>query len=232
VPVDRRLYSSANAPVGQRNPTGLNLGACVADSEDMRIAIAVILAGILGAAFVYHERRSALEHDLSAVATQLAERPVHVHCQGFTGDLVDVTPEAGTVRFDQNGRPADVTNLKRPVCSALHRFGHDVKTPAYACVIADASCPEKIVYDVFAVQTLAHESWHLRGNTNEALTECHALQTTAFAATLFGADEQTAQATATYALRHIYPYLPDEYRTPLCTDGGPMDLRPTDPHWP
>jgi hypothetical protein len=198
----------------------------------MRIVLAVILVVILGSAFVYHERRSALEHDLGAVATQLAERPVHVHCQGITGDLIDVTPEAGTVQFDQDGHPADVTNLKRPICTALRRVKHDVKTSGFGCVIAGTNCPQKIFEDVGAVQTLSHESWHLRGNTNEALTECHALQTTAFAATLLGADQQAAQATATYALQHIYPYLPDEYRTPLCTNGGPMDLRPTDPHWP
>jgi hypothetical protein len=198
----------------------------------MRIALAVILAGVLGAAFVYHERRSVLEHELGAVASQLAERPVHVHCQGIAGDLVDVTPEAGTVQFDRNGHPADVTNLKRPICNALRRFAHDVKTSAYGCVIAGADCPPKIFEDVAAVQVLSHESWHLRGNTSESLTECHALQTTAFAATLFGADPRAAQATATYAWQRLYPHLPDEYRTPLCTDGGPMDLRPTDPHWP
>jgi hypothetical protein len=198
----------------------------------MRLALAVILVGILGAAFVYHERRSALEHDLGAVATRLADRPVRVHCQGIAGDLVDVTPEAGTVRFDRDGHPGDVTNLKRPICNALRRFKHDVKTPAYACVIALSDCPPKIFEDVVAVQTLSHESWHLRGNTIESLTECHALQTTAFAATLFGADARAAEATATYALLRIYPRLPDEYRTPLCANGGPMDLRPTDPHWP
>jgi hypothetical protein len=198
----------------------------------MRLALAVIVVGILGAAFVYHERRSALEHQLGSVASQLADRHVRVHCQGLTGELLDVTAEAGTVRFDANGDPADVTNLKRPICNALRRFPHDVKSRSYACVLAQADCPHAIFEDVLAVHTLAHESWHLRGNMNESLTECHALQTTAFAATLLGADPQAAQATATYALLRLYPNLPDEYRTFECANGGPMDLRPTDPHWP
>ena len=198
----------------------------------MRLALAVIVVGILGAAFVYHERRSALEHQLGSVASQLADRHVRVQCQGLTGELLDVTAEAGTVQFDANGDPADVTNLKRPICNALRRFPHDVKSRSYACVLAQADCPSAIFEDVLAVHTLAHESWHLRGNTNESLTECHALQTTAFAATLLGADAQAAQATATYALLRLYPNLPDEYRTSSCTNGRPMDLRPTDPHWP
>jgi hypothetical protein len=198
----------------------------------MRLALALIVVGILGAAFVFHERRSVLEHELGSVATQLAGRPVHVHCQGLSGDLLDATPETGTVRFDANGRPADVTNLKRPICNALRRFPHDVKRRAFACVLAQADCPPAIFEEVMAVHTLAHEAWHLRGNTSESLTECHALQTTAFAATLFGADARAAQATATYVLLRFYPNLHEEYKTFECTNGGPMDLRPTDPHWP
>jgi hypothetical protein len=200
--------------------------------DAMRLALALVAVAILGTAFVFHERRSVLQHELGSVATQLAGRRVHVHCQGFAGALVDVTAEAGTVQFDENGKPADVTNLKRPICDALRRFRHDVKSSAYGCVLAQADCPKSIFEDVLAVHTLAHESWHLSGNTTESLTECHALQTTAFAASLFGADPQAAQATATYALLRLYPHLPDEYRDPDCTDGGPMDLRPTDPHWP
>ena len=198
----------------------------------MRIALAVIVAGILGTAFVFHERRSALDHQLGAVATQLAGRPVRVHCQGITGELLDATAEEGSVQFDANGRPADVTDLKRPICDALSRFPHDVKSPSYACVLAQADCTNAIFDDVIAVHTLAHESWHLRGNGSEAITECYALQTTAYAATLLGADPQAAQATATYALLRLYPNMPDEYKEADCVNGGPMDLRPTDPHWP
>jgi hypothetical protein len=198
----------------------------------MRIALAVILVAILGTAFVFHERRSQLEHRLGSVATQLAGSPVHVHCQGVTGDLLDVTAEAGSVWFDANGKPADVTELKRPICTALSHFSGDARSKKFDCVRAQADCPHAIFEDVLAVHTLAHESWHLHGERSESVTECHALQTTATAATLLGADPGAAEATATYALRRLYPNLPDEYRTPWCVDGGPMDIRPTDPHWP
>jgi hypothetical protein len=198
----------------------------------MRIVLVVIGVAILGTAFVYHERRSVLEHRLGSVASVLAERKVHVHCQGLTGELLDATSEAGSVRFDANGKPADVTDLKRAICDALRSFPHDVKSPAYACVLAQAGCPRRIFEDVMAVHTLAHESWHLHGDGSEAITECHALQTTAYAATLLGADPRAAQATAMYALLRFYPNEPDEYRSGACVNGGPMDLRPTDPHWP
>src|SRR4051794_15515601 len=135
----------------------------------MRLALGLVLAGILGTAFVFHERRSVLQHELGSVATQLAGRPLHVHCQSPAGSVVDVTAEAGTVQFDQNGKPTDVTNLKRPICDALRRFRHDVKSSAYSCVLAQADCSRSIFEDVLAVHTLAHESWHLSGNTSESL---------------------------------------------------------------
>jgi len=83
-----------------------------------------------------------------------------------------------------------------------------------------------------AVHTLAHETWHLHGVSSEALTECNALQTTARAAELFGADPTAAQATAEYVWRFMYPLEPDEYRLAACVNGGADDLRPADPVWP
>jgi hypothetical protein len=198
----------------------------------MRIALAAVVVAVLGFGFVVHERKSVLERRLGSVATQLAERPVHVHCQGLAGALVDVGPEAGSVPFDRAGRPGDVTNLKRPICRALNRFRADAASPRLDCVLANAECGRAAFDDVVAVETIAHESWHLRGTVDEAVTECRALQTAAQAAMLLGADARHAEATAQYALRRIYPHLPSEYRTAACYDGGPLDLRPADPHWP
>jgi hypothetical protein len=198
----------------------------------MRLVLGIVVVAALGAAFAYHEQHSQLEAELGVAATQLAGRTVHVHCQGFTGALLDATAEAGSVQFDANGKPGDTTDLKRPICDALSRFSHDVKSPAYGCVLALTDCPQSIWDDVMAVHTLAHESWHLRGIGSESLTECRALQTTAFAAEIFGADPRAAQATATYALQKFYPNEPDEYRTFECVNGGPLDLRPADPVWP
>src|ERR1035437_10175678 len=137
----------------------------------MRLALGVIVVGILGAAFVYHERRSALDHQLGSVASQLADRHVRVQCQGLTGELLDVTAETGTVQFDANGDPADVTNLKRPICNALRRFPHEVKRRSYACVLAQADCPRAIFEDVLAVHTPAPQSWGHRAGTQHSLDD-------------------------------------------------------------
>jgi hypothetical protein len=198
----------------------------------MRLALAVIVLVVLGVGFVLHERKAALERHLGGIASQLGHRDVHVHCQGFAGSLVDVSAEAGSVQFDADGAPADTTDLKRPICKALQRFPHDVTSAAYGCVLTNGDCPRRIWEEVLAVHTLAHEVWHLHGVVSEAQTECYALQTTAQAASLLGAGSSAAQATATYALVQLYPELPDEYRAADCVDGGPLDLRAEDPHWP
>jgi hypothetical protein len=159
----------------------------------MRLKLAIVVLAVCGVGFVLHERKSALETHLGQVATELGSRHVHVRCQSLAGNLVDIGPEAGTVHFDESGIPSDTTNLKRPICAALARFPHDVKSAAYDCVYANADCPQKIWDDVQAVHVLAHETWHLHGIKDEAQTECYALQTTARAAELFGASPAAAR---------------------------------------
>jgi hypothetical protein len=197
-----------------------------------RLVLAALVLLVAGVAFVMHERKSELEAHLAQVATELGSRHVHVHCQSFAGNLVDVSSEAGYVEFDASGVPKDYMVLKRPICQALQRFPADWRTPAFGCVDSGTACPQKIWEDVLAVHTLAHETWHLHGYIQEARTECNALQTTAEAAILLGSDARTAQALAQYVWTQIYPREPDDYRLGDCVNGGPYDLRPADPTWP
>jgi RNA polymerase sigma-70 factor (ECF subfamily) len=90
-----------------------------------------------------------------------------VLCQSLAANLLDVGSESGYVRFDPSGAPYDFTELERPVCQALERFAHDARTPGYSCVLEDAACPERSLEDALAVDTLAHEAWHLRGIASE-----------------------------------------------------------------
>jgi hypothetical protein len=196
------------------------------------LALATLVLLVGGVGFAMQERKSALEGRLGSAATELGRRHVHVHCQSFGSSLIDVSNEAGHVEFDASGVPKDFMVLKRPICHALQRFPREWRTPAFGCVYTLGDCAPGIFEDVLAVHTLAHETWHLHGNVQEARTECNALQTTAQAATLFGADPRTAQAIAFYVWKKIYPYEPDDYRLADCANGGPYDLRPADPVWP
>lgn len=198
----------------------------------MKVALVAVLLALVGVAAVRHEQGRRLEHRLAEVAGTIAGHRVGVHCQGAFGAALDVTAEAGTVDFDAQGRPAGRTNLKRSVCRALARFPHDVRTDAYDCMVHDVPCARRIDEEAYSVHVLAHESWHLRGFEDEATTECLALQTTADVAERLGADELRAAAVARFALEHVYPKMPEDYRSGDCRDGGRLDLRPSLVAWP
>lgn len=185
----------------------------------MRPALVLLGALALVGGFAWNQyRTSGHERRLGEVAAQIAGRPVSVRCQGLPSELIDVGWSSGEVRFSHDGRPADETTLDRAVCQALGRFRAD---PSARDPKAD-----------YAVHLLAHESWHLRGVSDEAVAECYALQTTALAAERLGAAPAVARAVAVWNLVHAYATLPDRYRTATCANGGPLDLRPADDVWP
>jgi hypothetical protein len=181
------------------------------------VLLAAVAAAGVGWLNWHHEEVKEQQTMFGLIASSLAGRSVHVHCQSAIGAAFDASSEAGTVQFDASGRPADVTNLAHDACSALARFHGDVRSPAFDCVLQDARCPEGIFEDVQAVHALAHESAHLGGQESEAWAECKALQTTAYVAQRLGADVPRANATALYAYRHLYPNLPAEYQAAGCS---------------
>jgi hypothetical protein len=165
----------------------------------------------------YHAEHMAEAASWSRIASELAHRPVSVHCQGIVSAVVDVSAEAGTVEFDPSGQPSNHTDLKRNVCTALARYPADRLSPAFACVAQNVPCSTRIFADVQAVHVLAHESAHLGGQASEAFAECQALHTTAYVAARLGSDPAQAAAVAQYAYRHVYPNLPDAYQASSCT---------------
>ena len=182
-----------------------------------RLALLLVVA-LLGAGFLWlRHAKAETERRLSTIASEIAQRDVSVHCQGRAGAALDVGAETGSVRFDASGRPADETELDRRICESLMRF-REARDATFEAVQA--------------INTLAHESWHLAGIQDEAQTECYALQTTAFVAERLGADPVVAQGIAVEALQRLYPALPERYRTGDCHDGGVLDLRPATSVWP
>jgi hypothetical protein len=194
------------------------------------VKVAALIAAVLavaGAALLVQQRAAAQsEARFARVASEIAQRDVRVRCQGLLGELLDIGVNAGSVQFDANGRPADVTHLTRGVCRGLRRFPRDPRSSGLDCVRAAAPCPRETFEIVQAVHTLAHEAVHLAGVRNEADAECYGLQTVDLVAVRLGADLATARALADYAHARLYPSLPPHYRTDACRDGGPLDLVP------
>jgi hypothetical protein len=201
----------------------------IAPTRTFLLAIVLCAAGFVG--WSSYETRQ-LEHRLGGIASEIAGRHVRVHCQSSFGAAIDVTGEAGSVYFDANGRPANVTDLKRDICVRLDRYRHEHSSARFACTLRGTHCSLDAIKSLHALHTLAHESWHLHGVRSEAVTECYAIQTTALVARRLGASPEEAHAAARTVAGQIYPQMPSDYQTSDCHDGGPLDLRPRSQVWP
>jgi hypothetical protein len=187
--------------------------------------VAVLLAVFLGWKKWVDMQRT---KTLNAIASEIAGRSVTVHCPNFFADLIDIHGESGSVGFDENGRASNHTDLRKPVCDALKHF----RDRDLSCVTRN-DCGEGEERTIDAVLTLAHESYHLAGEANEAVTQCYAVQTIAFTARRLGATPQRADEIAAYYLEHIQPLMPTEYQLPgSCGDGGRLDRHPHEAGWP
>ncbi|MGB8652028.1 MAG: hypothetical protein WCD35_15350, partial [Mycobacteriales bacterium] len=121
------------------------------------LVLVAVAAAVPGARSRLEERR------LARVGSVLAGVPVKVHCQSGTAAFVDAGAELGYVRFDADGVPEHQTLIKRDQCRQLQRYLSGGKQ-------------HPTMDEAVAVHVLTHESMHMRGQTNEALAECEAVQ--------------------------------------------------------
>jgi hypothetical protein len=191
-------------------------------------AFLLLVAAALGAVgFARHEERIDQQNRLAAIAGDLAGREVGVRCPSFLAGLVDVRGEAGRVQFDASGRPADHTDLSPETCKYLRQLAR----VDFTC-IDRGDCGYHEFKAGWAAHTLAHESFHLRGFQNEAVTECYAFQSTAFVAERLGVPAEQARKLQVWLFVKGYPNEPEEYRSADCYAGGPLDLHPDSAVWP
>lgn len=162
--------------------------------------------------------RLRLEAKLEEAASAIVGVRVEVHCQAFGEAFVDAGMELGYVRFGPDGVPERRTLIKRQQCRELSDYvGGDH---------ADFSPAEAV-----AVHTLTHEAMHMSGVTNEAETECLAMQRDAQMARLLGASAPDAHRLAAYYWSDVYPRMPDLYRSDACRSGGELDENLSDAPW-
>ncbi len=176
-------------------------------------------------------RRHQNERRLAYVATELAQREVAVSCPGFFARLVEITPYGGWVNFDEHGRPADETFLSARSCRGLEKLWRADPPPSFACLLA-STCSREQQELVDGMLTLAHESWHLRGLTNEGQTQCYAVQTIERTARLFGIPATGAQVVAQSVAAEDAAAPRGEYHSSECRPGGRFDLAPETSAWP
>jgi hypothetical protein len=195
-------------------------------------AIAVIL---LPSAWWVADRfdRHGNEQRLAAIATEIAGRGVEVHCPGPLGRIgSDYDTLGGTVDANADGRPVNETKLRAAPCAELDALAEGRRADQLACVERSSSCGDDAARVAWAVDTITHEAFHMKGILDESVTECSAAQTMAWTATRLGATEQQARGLALLHWERNYPQMPEQYRQSGCQDGGALDLHPDDPRWP
>jgi hypothetical protein len=118
---------------------------------------------------------------------------------------------------------ADEIHLRRFACLWLHALisgqrpseGDDARWAATSLVI------------------LAHEGTHLSSaGSNEALTECRAMQNADKVGAALGIDQDYAQRLSLLYWDDFYPRTDPVYGSPNCRNGGTLDLNPTEDLWP
>lgn len=195
----------------------------------MRIALILLVPIVVFSGWQY-ARREQNENRLALVASEVALRDVGVSCPGFWTRLVEITPNAGWVGFDQHGRPSDVANLSAATCSGLEHVWRGERH-SFRCLLA-GTCDDGTVEAMHGIVTLAHESWHLRGIVDEARTQCYAVQSVEVVARGLGVPAADARTLAIrVALDDAHMPL-GEYHSAQCRPGGAYDLRPETPDWP
>lgn len=195
----------------------------------MKIALVLLIPVMVFSAWQY-TRREENENRLALVASEVALRDVDVGCPGFWTRLVEVTPNAGWVDFDEHGRPSGETSLSSATCSSLERVWR-AKQGSFACVLG-GGCDRKTLEALHGIITLAHESWHLRGIRDEARTQCYAVQTTELVARRLGVPSREAHMIALRVAADDASAGPGEYHSRECRPGGEYDLHPDTPDWP
>ena len=187
----------------------------------------MIVGGLAALGFARHEERIRQQDELAVIAGDLAGRKVGIRCPSFLSSLVETRGEGGRVQFDAAGNPADYAELSPDTCKALRQMDRI----DFSCLARDV-CGYKEFNAGWAAHTLAHEAFHLRGFQDEGVTECYALQNTAFVAERLGLATPVARKLQAWVYAEGYPNMPEDYRSSKCYDGGPLDLRPEHAEFP
>jgi hypothetical protein len=160
------------------------------------------------------------ERFLSAKATELAEgHRAQVHCNTLFDTMLDPAMLAAGHANPLTGK----IGIQHPWCDRLS---------AYLRHPQRASREELESLDIFT-----HESMHVRGEMNEARTECQAVQRDYRAAKLLGVPDATAKKNALeyyqdlYQERGLIGGMQSAYYSRDCAPGGAMDEHLIDSTW-
>ena len=179
-------------------------------------ALAWVLDSRTGWSSLDGETKVAVVERLSAEASRLAEKPVSVGCDEAR-DYVGYVQHSDGIAVVGGDR----TYVTPEVCFALYRLAFDGEVRGSRTGRA--------------IAVLSHETWHLRGESDEGTTECYALQSGVELGQRLGLGEGTARRLMAQQLteNRLRGLQTVEYRVSSeCRDGGRLDLDSADSDFP
>lgn len=165
-------------------------------------------------------RKIRFEQFLTAKARILSESDqATVHCNTFFDTAVDPMALAAGHANPETGEIV----LQKPWCAVLRKY---LKHPQR---LDDEN--------IFSVQMFAHEAMHVRGERNEAVAECQAIQRYVRAARLLGVPEASAREGGLRYYRSLYQQrrqiggMQAPYYSVECAPGKRLDEALPDSTW-
>jgi hypothetical protein len=180
------------------------------------VGVVWIVEGRTGWDSVSRERRAEAVARMSAEASRVVGKPVSIRCDEARDYVGTVQHADGVAEVG-----GELAILTPEICDALYRLAFEGETRGSRTGRA--------------IAVLAHEAWHLRGERDEGVTECYAVQSGVGLGRRLGLSESTArqlmrQQLTENALRGAGSL---EYRVPSeCRDGGRLDLDAADGSFP
>lgn len=161
--------------------------------------------------------RSRTEALLSAEAARIAGHEARVRCDA-RGERVGIVQHADGVA-EVGGRNAFLTPQ---ICFRLYRLAFEDDDGSFSQTAR-------------AIAVLAHEAWHLRGESDEGETNCYAFQSGVSLGRRLGLSDATAARMMRQQLadNRTFARAAPEYLVPReCRDGGRLDLDPASSRFP
>jgi hypothetical protein len=178
----------------------------------------VLLLAVLFAWPTIH--RWYFEHLLSVKATELADgHRARVHCNTVFDTMLDPEMLAAGHASPQTGK----IGIQTPWCGRLMSY---LRHPGRA--------DEE---ELWSLNMFTHESMHVRGELNEAITECQAVQRNYRAARLLGVPDAVAKRNALdyynllYQRRRDMGIMQAGYYSDQCAPGKALDEHLSDSTW-
>jgi hypothetical protein len=157
---------------------------------------------------------------LARRATELADNhPAMVHCNTLFDTMLDPEMLAAGHANPKTGKIV----IQKPWCGTLMSY---LRHPSRASE-----------EELESLDMITHESMHVRGELNEAITECEAVQRNYRAAKLLGVPDGVAKRNALDYYNTVYQQrgkiggLQGAYYSDQCAPGKSMDERLSDSTW-